>query len=169
MGYFLPFYLPNNPKNQNLKKSLKKRQEISSFFLFLKIKKKKINKNLNWKTKKVVQAYQKSWSYAALLLRYGAWRTKLFLRFYPPNSPKIKIKKKQKQKKHPLLEIASFYTSVPKIMIISCYTVSEICCMSDVIVIFHFGLFFALFLPSQQPKKWKFQKKWKKNIIYNIY
>ena len=40
------------------------------------------------------------------------------------------------------LEISSFYTSVPKIMII-CYTVPEIWCVTDVIVILHFGLFFA--------------------------
>ena len=38
------------------------------------------------------------------------------------------------------LEI-SFYTSVPKIMIIISYTVSEIWQMTDVIVILHFGLF----------------------------
>ena len=34
-----------------------------------------------------------------------------------------------------------FYTSVPKIMII-CYTVLEIWCVTDV-VIFYFGLFFS--------------------------
>ena len=36
-----------------------------------------------------------------------------------------------------------FTQSIPKIMII-CYTVPEIWCVMDVIVIFHFGLFFAL-------------------------
>ena len=61
---------------------------------------------------------------------------------------KIKIKKS--------LEISSFYKSVPKIRII-CYSVPEIWCMLDVIVIFHFGLFFALLL-LQELKKWKFQK-----------
>ena len=101
--------------------------------------------------------YQKSWSYATLpeiwqvtdvivtfhLLGY-------FLPFYPPNSPKNKkIPKKWKE----TLEISSFYTSVPKIMIIS-YTVPEIRCMADVIVIFHFRLFFALLhpLPTNSPK-----------------
>ena len=48
---------------------------------------------------------------------------------------KIKIKKKKK-----CLEISSFYTSAPKIMII-CYTVPEIWCVTDVIRTFHFGLF----------------------------
>ena len=54
-------------------------------------------------------------------------------------------KKFKKMKKKPL-EIASFNTSVPKIMIM-CYTVPEIRCMTDVIVIFHFGLFFSLLPP----------------------
>ena len=55
-------------------------------------------------------------------------------------------------KKHP--EISPFYTSAPKIITV-CYTVPEIWHMMDVIVIFHFGLYFALLLP----KKSKFQKK----------
>ena len=41
---------------------------------------------------------------------------------------------------------SSFYTSVPKIMIIF-YTVPEVWCVIDVIVLFHFGLFFALLSP----------------------
>ena len=45
---------------------------------------------------------------------------------------------------------------------IICYTVSEIWCVMDVIVIFYFGLFFAL-LPSPlplplQPEKQNFKK-----------
>ena len=52
----------------------------------------------------------------------------------------------KKKKKH--LEI-SFYTSVPKIMII-CYTVPVVWHMTDVIFIFHFQLFFAL-LPPPPP------------------
>ena len=80
-----------------------------------------------------------------------------FLPFYLPNSPKNQNEKKEKRKKH--LEI-SFYISVPKIMII-CYTAPEIWHVTDVIVIFHFGLFVALFtlLTAQ---KIKFFKKWKK-------
>ena len=54
---------------------------------------------------------------------------------------KSKFKKKWKK----CLQI-SFYTSEPKI-IITCYTVHEIWHMTDVIVIFHFGLFFALLSP----------------------
>ena len=63
--------------------------------------------------------------------------------------------------------MSSFYTSVPKFMII-CYTVSEIWCMTNVIVIFHFELFFALLAvpppPAQQPEKYKFQNNEKKPI-----
>ena len=65
----------------------------------------------------------------------------------------MKISKKKWTKN---LAIPSFYTSVPKIMII-CYTVPEIWCMTNVIFIFHFWLFFAL-LPPSQPEKSKFKK-----------
>ena len=57
----------------------------------------------------------------------------IFLPFYSPNTLKMK---KSKMKK--TLEISSFYTGVPKIMII-CYTVPEILHMSDVIVVFILG------------------------------
>ena len=76
----------------------------------------------------------------------------IFCPFTPLTTQKIKILKKWK--KH--LEILSFYTSVPKIMII-CYTVPEIWCMTDAIVIFHFRLFFAL-LPHNSPKNENFTK-----------
>ena len=68
----------------------------------------------------------------------------------------------QKMKKS--LEISSFYTSAPKIMII-CYTVPEIWYMTDVILTFHFGLFFAL-LPPPPPNSPKNQifKKMKKTL-----
>ena len=64
----------------------------------------------------------------------------IFSPFIPLTARKIKIKKKRKKR----LEISSVYTSVPNII---SYTVPEIWRMTDVIVIFHFGLFFAL-LPS---------------------
>ena len=65
-----------------------------------------------------------------------------FLPFYPPNSSKNKDLKKRKKP----LEISSFYICVPKIMIRWC-TVPEIWCVTDVIFISHFGLFFALLPP----------------------
>ena len=89
--------------------------------------------------------------------------------FYPFTSltaQKIKILKKWK--KH--LEISSFYTSVPKIMIICC-TVPEIWCMTDVIIIY-LGLFFVL-LPPWQPKKsnfWKNERKtWRYHHLTYVY
>ena len=74
-----------------------------------------------------------------------------FCPFHSLTTWKIKIKKNWK--KHP--EISSFYNSVPKIMII-CYTVPEIWCMTDVICIFHFGLFLA--------QKIKILGKWRKHL-----
>ena len=69
-------------------------------------------------------------------------------------SQKIKIKQKWK-KKH--LEISSFYNSVPKIMII-CYTIPEIWCVTNVII-FHFGPFFGH--PHNKPKNQNLKKKMK--------
>ena len=60
----------------------------------------------------------------------------LFFALLPPYCLKTENFKKMKTR----LEITSFYTSVPKIMI-KCYLVSETWCMTDVIVIFHLGLF----------------------------
>ena len=69
----------------------------------------------------------------------------------------------------------SFCIGAPKIMII-CYSVPEILCVSDVIYIFHFGLFFCPFnslplSPSPPPPpppimshKIKSLKKWKKHL-----
>ena len=78
---------------------------------------------------------------------------------------------------------SSFYTTVPKIMIIG-YTVPEIWCLTNVII-FHFGLFFALLPPPSPPPnspKKKISKKlkttpgdvivlhkWTKNHDYMLY
>ena len=113
----------------------------------------KISKNEknNWGYHHFTQLYQKLWLQAFLFLRYGTWWMQLlffilgyFSTFFPSNSPK-KLKWKKK-KKH--LDI-SFYTSVPKIMII-CYTVLKIWHVTHVIFIFHFGLFFVLLPPLRQ-------------------
>ena len=129
LGPFFALLPPNNPKNENGKNGKKA-----------------------WRYHLFTQVYKKSWSYAILFLRYGMRRIQLlffilgnFLPFYPPPSPFPPQKKIKKMKKKPL-EIPSFNTSVPKIMIM-CYTVPEIRCRLDVIVIFHFGLFFALLSP----------------------
>ena len=75
-----------------------------------------------------------------------------FLPFYPTNNLKIKFSKNEKS-----LEISSFFRSVQKLMIL-CYTVPEIWHVMNVIIIFHFWLFFALFLLVMKlirPKTWK--------------
>ena len=100
-----------------------------------------------------------TWSMTDFFSHFGP-----FLPFYtPPPLPRktqrIKISKKWKK----YLEI-SFYTSVPKIMII-CYTVHEIWCVTDVIITFHFGLFFAL-LPPITARKMKTSKKWKRPLDF---
>ena len=56
-------------------------------------------------------------------------------------------------------DIIILHTGVPKIMII-CYTFPEIWCVTNVIVIFRFGLFLALFaLLTAQKIKIKKNKK----------
>ena len=77
-----------------------------------------------------------------------------------------KIKKSKilkKWKKH--LEISSSYTRVPKIMII-CSTALELWCMTDVIVIFPFGVFFALLTPPCHPCA---PKLWSDDVQYLRY
>ena len=69
----------------------------------------------------------------------------IFCLFTSLEAWKLKIKKKKKMPGDNItlqLEISSPYNSVAKIMVI-CYTVPEIWCVTDV-VIFHFGPFFAL-------------------------
>ena len=70
----------------------------------------------------------------------------IFCPFTPLTAQKIKFQKNEKKG----LEIPSFYTCVPKIMII-CYTVPEIWHVTDVIIIFNFRPFFAI-LPTNSPQ-----------------
>ena len=83
---------------------------------------------------------------------------------FTPQNENFKKKKKRKRKKH--LEIPSFYTSVPKIMIKS-YTIPEIWHVTDVILIFHFGLFFCLNGPKNRNFK-RMKKKSGDNIILHL-
>ena len=73
-------------------------------------------------------------------LRYEVRQAEFFLSFFAhlPHQQARKSKFGKMKKKKKCLEI-SFYTSVPKIMII-CYTAPEIWHMTDVIIIFYFGL-----------------------------
>ena len=70
----------------------------------IKISKKKKNEKNKCRYHHLSQVHQKSWSYAILFLRYGAWQMQLlffilgyFLPFYPPNSTKNEYFKKMKK------------------------------------------------------------------------
>ena len=124
LNYFLPFYFPNNQENQNFEKVKKMPVDIIILHMCT------INENhmmyVSWDMEHDRQKFFLFWT--------------IFCSFTPLTAEKIKISKKLN--KH--LEISSFYTCVPKIMIRRC-TVPEIWCVTD-ITIFHFGLFFALLL-----------------------
>ena len=80
-----------------------------------------------------------------------------FLSFYPPNSSKNENFKEM----YKTLGMSSFYTSVPKIMIMW-YTVPKILCVTDEIV-FLFWAIFCPFTPLTCPKNENFKKP-EKNI-----
>ena len=134
LGYFLTFDPPNNPEIQNFEKIKK--------IIILHIS--SINEN-----------------HDVWFLRYGAWQTESFLildhflPFYTPppsNNPwQPEIWKNQKNEKTVWrYETSSFYTSVPKIMII-CYTVPEIWHVTH-IFFFILGYFLPFYSPSSQKK-----------------
>ena len=139
-GLLFALLPPNNPKSQNFEK-LKK---ISGSIIIL---------------HKYIQDHDHMLYCSLDMARNGFncyfsfWV--IFCPFISLAAQKIKIKKKWKK----IQEISSFHNCVPKIMII-CYTSPERWCVMDVII-FHFGLFFAL-LPLCQPKKSKFYKNEKK-------
>ena len=133
---------------------------IFSPFTLLKTQKIKILKN--WKNTLKYHHFthvcHKWQSYDVCFLRFRARQRKFFdilghfLPFYPNINPKNEILKKWKKN----LGMSIFYINVPKIMAI-CYTVSEIWRVTDVILIFHFGLFLP-FYPPNSPKIQNFNK-----------
>ena len=92
------------------------------------------------------------------LLRYAAWETEFsvilnhFEPFYPPKNLKNQNFKKMKETPGDIIILHKCTK-----FIIICYTVPEIRCLMDVILIFYFGLFFAL-LPPNSPKNQNFKK-----------
>ena len=124
LGQFLPFYPTSNPKNQNFEK--KKHLKILSFY-------KSGTKNHDYM---LYCSWDMAHDRSIFLFSFSA----IFCPSTPLTPQTMKISKKKKKKG---LEITSFYTRVPKIMII-CYTVPKIWHKTNVIVVFHFGLFFAL-------------------------
>ena len=114
-GSFFALCPSNNMKNQNSEKMKKKAWRYHHFTI----------------------VYQKSWSYATLLPRYGTWQMfvtdviifhfGLFFAILPPKTaPKINIFKTWKKQ----LEISLFYICVSKIMI-RWRTVPEIWCVTN--------------------------------------
>ena len=120
---FLSIFCPNSLKNQNKK-----------------------NEQNAWRYHHFIQVSQKSWSYTILFLRYGCMTDVIVifqfgllftllhpappppLPFPPPSpSPLTAQKKKKITKRTKHLEISSFYTHVPKIMIRWCM-IHEIWC-----------------------------------------
>ena len=126
LGHFLSFYPPTSLKNENFKKMKKKHLDISSFYTSIP------------KIMIICYTIHEIWHVTDVIVIFHFG---LYFSLYPSNSLKNENFKKRKN-----LVISSFYTSVPKIMIIG-FTVSEIWYVMDVIVTFHFGLFFALLPP----------------------
>ena len=131
-----PCFAPNSPKNENF---VKLKKSTWRYYHFTQ----KCIKNHNHRL-------YCSWAMCAGCNCYFSFWT-IFYPFTPLTAPKMKISKNWK--KH--LEVSSFYTSAPKIMITG-YAVPEIWCVPDVII-FHFELFFT-FLTHQQPEKWKYKE-----------
>ena len=136
-GLFFALLCPNSQKNENLKK-WKKCLEISSFYRsvpkIMIIWYKKNTCRYNYQN--LDDTIYNTWDMEQNILKLVILDH--FLPFYPTKPPKNQNFEKWKN----LLEISSFYRSVPKIMIIW-YTVPEIWHVTDVLVTFHFGLFFS--------------------------
>ena len=123
---FLPFCLPNNPKNQNFEKLKKAPRDIIILHKCTKTHDHMLYCSLDM-PRNGFTCYFSFWA--------------IFYPFTSLTSPKNQNLEKVKKN----LEISSFYNTVPKIMI-KCYTVPEIWYVTDVII-FLFGPFFALLPP----------------------
>ena len=133
LGNFLPFYPPNNPKNEPPEKT-EKGLEISSFYISV--------PKIMIKCYTVPMVCDQCNCFFFVFFFNVFFILGHFLPFSPLTAWKMKIS--IKWKKH--LVMSSFHTSLAKTMIV-CYTVPEIWRMTHVIVIFHFALFFALLPP----------------------
>ena len=132
MDHFLPFYPSNSSKNQNFEKMKRGRGWPGDIII------------LDMCTKNYDQVMHSSWDMVRDRCNYFLFWT-IFCPFIPLTAQKINILKWKKR-----LEISSFYICVPKIIIRWC-RLPEIWCVTDVIVISHFGLLFALLPPPPPP------------------
>ena len=157
MDHFGPFFalLPHkNPKKQNFEKMKKKNNKKTPGYTIISHMC-TVNEN---------HMMYGSWDMEHDGQSLLSFRT-IFCPFTLLKTQKPKFWKNEKNWRY--LEILSFYTRVPKIMII-CHTasLSEIWSMTDVIGIFHFGLFFALFPPhTKKSENFKKMKKKPRDII----
>ena len=110
MGYFLPFYPSNSLKNQNFKKMRKTHRDIIILHKCTKIHDHMLN--CSWDMVRHICNYFSFWA--------------IFCPFTPLTAQKSKFQKNEKK----ILEISSFYTCVPKVMIRWC-TISQIWCATD--------------------------------------
>ena len=111
--------------------------------------------------------YHKLQSYDVWFLCYGVWQAKVFvildhfLHLYPLTTQKIKILKKLKKAPWDIIILQKCTNNHDHMLYCS-----WVWHMTDVIVIFHFGLFFA-FLPPQQHKKSRFYRNEKNTWRYH--
>ena len=126
LDHLLPFDPTNKPKNQTFEK-IKKTPEV---IIILQLCTTNDDHMMyrSWDIKHDRQKFLSFWA--------------IFCPFITLTAPKIKLSKKWIY----CLEISSFNTSVPKIMII-CFTVPELWYMNNVIVTFSFWAIFCPFTP----------------------
>ena len=128
LGYFLPFYATNSPKNQNFEKMKNTPGEIII---------------LHKCTTNYDQIMYDSWDMVCEGCNYFSFWA-IFCPFNlpsnSPKNPKKNLKKKKNAWRHHLLhKYTKNHDRMPYC--------SEMWCVTDVIVIVHFGLFFALLPP----------------------
>ena len=144
-GHFLIFDTPNNPKNEK-KPHLDIILHSLVYHKWWPPKQPGKSKWKNaWRYYHFTYVYHKWKLHDVWFLRHGVQQTYFFSNFgpffvllTPLKNKSSKFWKTEKKKKN----LSLLYTSVPKIMTI-CY-VLEIWWVTNVIVIFHFGLFFPL-------------------------
>ena len=101
------------------------------------------NEKTPWRCYHFTHVYHKLQLYDIWFLRYRVWQTdffvifNLFLPFYSPKNSKNQNFEKIK-KDH--LELSSFYTNVPKLMIICC-SVPKIPCVTNEFLFYILGYF----------------------------
>ena len=155
LDYFLPFYPPNNPENQNFEKMKKVCGHIIILHMCT------INENH---------------------MMYGSWHMENnrqnfshFRQFFaflqppppppPPNNPENQNFEKKKKKAPGDIVILQRCTKNHDHI----YIVPEIWCMMDIIVLFHFGLIFCPFTPTNSLNNQNFNKMKKHLEISSFY